>query len=160
MSEESWWTKERLAELKERVANRESGTQICLAMGAKSRNAVLGKAWRLGLHLYNLATRVGGGVGNRPPTTRNVRKRTARRQKTRIRRGMGTVVKEDPTSAVALAAELIFKNPKPLLRLRANDCRWPEAGEVRHDMLFCAAPVAYGQSYCPHHCQIAYHRSR
>src|SRR6516165_9441107 len=49
MKEPSWWTDDRVTELRARHANGESGSQIGIAMHAKSRNAVVGKLYRLGL---------------------------------------------------------------------------------------------------------------
>src|SRR6516162_6111013 len=46
---EIWWTDERLDELRLRWINGETASEIGRAMLATSRNAVLGKAWRLKL---------------------------------------------------------------------------------------------------------------
>ena len=139
----SWWTTQRVEELKARWANRESGSEICRAIGATSRNAVIGKAYRLGLgpHRQN----------NRPRYS--VKAKPTLHYGNKVERAKP---KESRGEMIMAAEEHTFTNPKRLIELREYDCRWPDAGEPRVDMLFCAAPVVKGQSYCSCHCQIAY----
>jgi len=49
MAVDRWWTDERVDELKARWQAGETGREIQFNMGARSRNAVIGKANRLGL---------------------------------------------------------------------------------------------------------------
>ena len=141
---EIWWTDERLDELKLRWINGETASQICRAMKATSRNAVLGKAFRL-----KLAPRATKGSGQ-------VARKSNRARKKRIKELNGDIaivgehivmVEEKPLPG--------FVNPKPLIDLKENDCRWPGPGPVEQRQ-FCAAPVLNGYSYCAGHCRIAY----
>jgi GcrA cell cycle regulator len=141
---EIWWTDERLDELKLRWINGETASQICRAMHATSRNAVLGKAFRL--KLAPRATKHSGQVA----------RKSNRARKKRIKELNGDIavvgehivmVEEKPLPG--------FVNPKPLIELKENDCRWPGPGPVEQRQ-FCAAPVLNGYPYCAGHCRIAY----
>ena len=153
MTTPSWWTEERTAELRTRWANGETGSEIWHAMGAISRNAVLGKMYRLGLD-----GRIAIAAKNAKNTRNGIRARQAavrRRQRKTIHYADGHVfivegepgmIEEDPPS---------FANPLTIMELRDHHCRWPGSGRGI-DMLYCAAPVANGYSYCFHHCRIAF----
>jgi len=141
---EIWWTDERLDELRLRWINGETASQICRAMHATSRNAVLGKAFRL-----KLAPRATKGSGQ-------VARKSNRARKKRIKELNGDIaivgehivmVEEKPLPG--------FINPKPLIELKECDCRWPGPGSGA-DLVFCAAPILNGHSYCAGHCRIAY----
>jgi hypothetical protein len=108
-------------------------------MGAKSRNAVVGKLYRLGLR---------GRIPINGIT--NIAKPAKRRSRSVFHRYQGDKVSEpEPTPP--------FVNPKLLIELTATDCRYPGSGRGAA-MLYCAAPALKGYSYCAHHCAIAYTR--
>jgi hypothetical protein len=112
-------------------------------MGAVSRNAVVGKAHRLGLGLH-------GVVHHHSPRPRMRRNRTSK-----------TVHYVDGRVFIVQGEEMIeeqpatFANPLKLMELRDQHCRWPGTGHGI-DMLYCAAPVANGYPYCAAHCRIAH----
>ena len=70
---EIWWTDERLDELRLRWINGETASQICRAMKATSRNAVVGKAYRL--NLQTRATNLSGQVARKSNQARKRRVR-------------------------------------------------------------------------------------
>jgi hypothetical protein len=138
MKEPSWWTEDRVTELRTRWANGESGSQIGRAMHAKSRNAIVGKLYRLGLR-----SRLAIGAKTELKPKRN----TVHHLDGRIFfRGDDMNEPEPPPQ---------FTNPKLLLELNQCDCRWPGAGRGA-EMLYCGAAVLHGYSYCLHHCRIAF----
>jgi GcrA cell cycle regulator len=145
---EDWWNEERVAELKARWNGGQTGKEICLAMGATSRNAVLGKAWRLGLRPRVKFTELA-----RNPHAKRIRKRTTPKKEQK-----GDVVMTEEPKPPARPA----KPPKRFIALRANECRFPISDDKPGpDMACCGAPVSYGMSYCETHCEIAYyHTSR
>lgn len=54
-----------------------------------------------------------------------------------------------PTTAEKRAYDAASRHLK-LTELEYGDCKFPVAGEgTAH--LFCGAPAAFGESYCPHH---------
>ena len=154
----AWWTDERVDELKARWTKGETGTQIRIAMGAASRSAVVGKVHRLKLEAR---AKPNGQRHDNGQVNRNaLRRKRANGQAPKIMqhidglvfiaRGKTVVVEQPPED---------FKNPKPFIELENCDCHWPGAGEVGPELLFCAAPVINGHSYCLRHCRIAYQRS-
>ena len=136
----SWWTDERVDELKARWERGETGTEICLAMHAASRNAVVGKVHRLHLPRPSGLFKHSNGVKVRPsPIFRPTIRKATKAGKEEMA--------EEPAP--------VFAQPKKLMQLKAGDCRWPGAGRGT-DMLYCAAPKVDGFSYCLAHCRIAY----
>jgi GcrA cell cycle regulator len=103
-----------------------------------TRNAVIGKAHRLGLERQKTA--------NRPGERQRPHKR------------------KPPPIVVIVPAPLPPDPPKPppsgvkLVDLERHHCRWP-LGEPR-DMLFCGQPKWELTSYCPFHVKQAYQRIR
>src|SRR5215469_3989559 len=140
----SWWTQERIEELKTRWHNRETAGEIARIMHAKSRNAIIGKARRLNLEVR--ATIHNNGV-KRTTGTRTKPRRALIYCDGRYRKGKEIEVIDEPPPD--------FQTAKSIMALDHDDCRWPGTG-CGADMLYCAAPVAPGYSYCPAHCRIAY----
>jgi GcrA cell cycle regulator len=138
---QSWWTEERVSELRMRWANNESGSMIAIAMHAMSRNAVVGKLYRLGLHRQPIVRSNNGH--------KRVRRPTVHYADGRVFIKGDTVLEED--------APPIFNNPKLLMALNPCDCRWPGFGRGAQ-MLYCGAPAVDGKAYCLTHCRIAYVR--
>jgi len=141
MKEPSWWTEDRVTELRTRWANGESGSQIGIAMHAKSRNAVVGKLYRLGLH-------------RRLPIGAKTQVKAHRTKRNTVHHIDGRIFfKGDAVTEPEPPAQ--FVNPKLLLELNQCDCRWPGTGSGA-DMLYCGAPALNGYSYCLTHCRIAF----
>jgi len=133
----SWWTEERVDELKARLGRGESGTEICVAMQAVSRNAVVGKAYRLRLV--------------RPANfkvAKSARVRRPANPRPAIRKAKQAQVADE-------SAAPVFVHPKYFMQLKACDCRFPGPGSGM-DMLYCGAPALEGRPYCLAHCRIAY----
>jgi GcrA cell cycle regulator len=145
-----FWTAERVAELKIRWdKNGESAMQICLAMNAVSRGAIIGKARRLGLAVRATKHANGARRANGSPPRKTGHKARGVTQVTRARRPVAANGNEIKATLVD------FKNPKRLWELRDCDCRWPGAGHGV-EILFCGEPAVEGKSYCFLHCRIAY----
>ena len=141
MKEPSWWTEDRVTELRTRWANGETGSQIGRAMHAKSRNAIVGKLYRLGLR-----SRLPIGAKTELKPSRTKRNTVHHIDGHIFLRGDDVTEPEPPQQ---------FTNPKLLLELEPCDCRWPGAGRGA-EMLYCGAPVLNGYSYCLQHCRIAF----
>ena len=117
------WTTERIAALRSSWAIGLSPAQIAGALGV-TRNAVIGKAWRLGL------------------ADRRVM-RKARKPRPEHRR----VPKPRPAPAPACCKSV----SRPLFDLADNQCRWVVDIE---EFLFCGAPIAgERRPYCARHMQ-------
>lgn len=136
------WTGDDLALLRREWGNGKSAGDIGAMLG-RSRNSVIGKAFRLGLSAKTPASIA-------LPTTKP-----------------RTKTKDVPAAAAAGGSNGDRKRPVPpaagvtLLDLGPRDCRFPVAGEGRHTR-FCGHdvdPAASGfasrRSYCPKHGAVA-----
>lgn len=133
------WNDENLEKLRAMIADRMSGQQIADAIPGATRNAIVGKARRLGLNLL-------GQPANVP-----------RRRRPQAPKPQGL-----PKSVVPDAKLPPAPIPEPdslnltLDGLAPGGCRFPTTG---HDApanghRFCGAPADDGP-YCPHHHRIA-----
>ena len=149
------WTVEGNVELlKQLYAEGHPASHIAARIGGGvSRNAVIGKAHRLGL------------LGTAPPKlARSMRQRSRqkRTEKTRWRRHMSTrqnrVAELFAVESFTPTPELVIPEHerKTLMQLGDTDCRWP-IGDPRHaDFHFCARKKVSGLPYCEFHSRRAF----
>lgn len=172
------WTPERMERLK--VLHKEglSASQIAKALGVVSRNAVIGKAHRMGLGP------IGGGKASKPSLPH--------RKPTTPRGGAGQLaaakarapaVRANPANKNTLGAKsmmaptdlkdrVLLKNtaapaPAPVryvdeapgmatvLTLGAHMCKWPIGDPALDNFTFCGRRKSVG-SYCADHAEVAY----
>jgi len=149
------WTEEAVEALRRLALEGRSATMIAAAIGAGSRNAVIGKANRIGVRLGGGSAPEGAGA---PGVERRPRPRTAPNQALAPRR---------QASAPALVRERgrkwIFADAKvgEMLRVGLEDvgevqCRWPVGDPIDDDFAYCGLQTAPGRSYCAGHCRMAY----
>jgi len=145
---ETRWTMERTTLLKDRIHAGFSCGQIACELGV-SRNAVIGKANRLGLSRFKNAI---PGQPKQSGTRRSARPSTVTRQ-TNLRTLWGK-----PQLAFA---KLSAESPKAcsLLELQQWHCRWPIGDPTSEDFGFCGNRPVAGLPYCPAHAQMAYRPS-
>lgn len=146
----SFWTEERVARFKElHTTSGLSFGQIARELGC-SRNAVIGKARRMGLAAK---PRVHNPTSNKPG-----------RRYTRAPWAVPHLLANGKTRRYLPATEGILStdlppekvaNPVSMVDLERHHCRWPVSGEPR-DMLFCGAEAFPKYPYCRHHCAIVY----
>lgn len=166
------WNTENEADLRRMVGDGFTATEVAKRLGT-SRNAALGKAYRLGLTFGSdapstpaaVASRLEGlsrkGFGTtKAPRAPEVRKvasssfgpRTMDEVKARVETDVRQ--RESPT-VVAVQA-----HNRPFKALKAEMCKWPLSMSVREecaaDSLFCAAPTGEGQVYCDRHAARAF----
>lgn len=144
------WTEERIDQLKQGWADGDSATVIAARLGGVSRNAVIGKAHRLGL----------GGREPRqcPGVSADMVGAISSTRTARLRKS-----KPDPIALASLAK--IMSAPKPqviehipepkplmmtLMDLGHRDCRYPVEGEKQHTF-FCGHDVREDSPYCAYH---------
>lgn len=124
------WTEERDAQLTKLRNHGFSSTQIAVELGGVTRNAVIGRAMRLGLD-------------KRRPGTRGPLKKKQFR--------MPSVPKTaSPYAAITIHDQ--SDNPVALLDLEPHHCRWPMQ-DVPY--LFCADAKQDGSSYCSRHFSVS-----
>lgn len=161
------WTEERVAKLKKLWTEGRNGTSIAMELGGVSRNAVIGKAHRLGLARHRDA--------NRPTPRREKAKKQTQHFRTlkmavnapSVQKAMA-VQRMTPEQWVAKRIELGPKRqvPQPVPQtpasvigrktfddLEPGDCKFPVGDR---DFRFCALPRVEGQPYCQSCCQIAF----
>ena len=139
---EVWWTEDRITELTHRWNRGETGSQIMRAMGATSRSAVVGKAYRLKLPSHR--------ANYTPPKRKRIRKPAKI-----IKPSNGYLILGERTEMVE-DEKPNFEHAKTFFELAADDCRWPGNGSGVYELKFCAAPVKRGYSYCAGHCRMAF----
>lgn len=138
------WTTERVALLKNGIAAGLSCAQIAREIGV-SRNAVIGKANRLGLSRVKSAT---AGQGRRAGVPNGARTRIAASQRT--------------LRAVWAEPESFAQAPQPsanrcsLFELQQWHCRWPMGDPASENFGFCGCKPAGDLPYCPAHARMAY----
>jgi GcrA cell cycle regulator len=136
------WTTERVERLKKGWAEGLSAAVIGAQMGM-TRNAIIGKVHRLGLHKRG---RGGPGV---PRPTRRPKERNQQEHRIRPRPELRLVIDNAPDLDTPL------EQRRSILELNKETCRWP-VGEPGHaEFFFCGGATA-GFTYCPKHHVRAY----
>lgn len=149
------WTDERVQLLKVLWTQGLSASQIAARLGSVSRNAVIGKAHRLGLQGRPSPIRGTPGGG---------RKRVPAAKLRAVATALAVARRE------AEAARIPEPEPEPVLEepavraaaaganSRGPQCRWPIGDPDDPTFHFCEATAARGRPYCAGHCEIAYIR--
>jgi GcrA cell cycle regulator len=153
------WTVEAVEDLKKLALEGKSASHIAAALGVASRNAVIGKASRMGVKL---------GGGERGPGTRKAlagRPQWASAPYTRPSAhgsdgGLAGDPRVKPVEGRA-AWPLGEVEIGEMRRLRFEDirefaCRWPLGDPRSGEFAYCGLTPAKSQSYCAGHCRMAY----
>ena len=140
------WTEEAIETLKALALEGRSAAGIAEALGAASRNAVIGKANRMGVRLN------GDGRASAPASR-------ARRPASLFSRGARTASFGRTRTAWAYEGAEVGE----MRRVRFDDivqtaCRWPLGDPRCGDFAYCGLAPVNGRSYCAGHCRLAYRR--
>ena len=154
------WTAEAVEDLKKLALEGKSASRIAAALGVGSRNAVIGKASRIGIKL---------GGGERGPGTRKAaagRPQWASAPYPRLSPDSSRSVplSGEPQArpgegrAAWTLGEVEIGEMRPV---RFEDilelaCRWPLGDPRSGEFAYCGLTPAKGQSYCAGHCRMAY----
>lgn len=153
------WSAERIQQLRDLAERGYTATQIANQIGASSRNAVIGKANRLGIRIGipRIKGRTRPGIPARPP---GPRKKVVRKAP-----DTGTLgplpAPVEPEKVEALFEQKVAEiNAEPklltLLELPASGaCRWPVGDPKTEEFRFCGADCG-GSIYCQAHRRLAY----
>jgi GcrA cell cycle regulator len=137
------WTAERETELRRMRADGASAGVIAKAMGV-TRNAVIGKAMRLGL-------------ARKVSTASKLRLPRPPRPEPKIRHVIPFIPPTKSTEVMDLADEDIpAAQHKTLMQLRDCDCRWPIGHPGAAGFFFCGGSIMPGLPYCASHARRAY----
>jgi GcrA cell cycle regulator len=156
------WTEEAIEDLKRLASEGRSASVIATELGAASRNAVIGKASRMGIRLN------GDGRASTPGRTRGAARPAPLAGAARLRAGdrihggafalaMWARRKDGGRSASAFGEAEVGE----MLRVRFDEirqsaCRWPLGDPRSGEFAFCGLMPLNGRSYCPGHCRMAY----
>ena len=158
-----FWTETAVRRLRDGIARDEPRRQIAYALGT-TRNAVIGKARRLGLSVPM----------ERDESNVTRRRRLDRRNelaKLRNARGKGIAMDEPPKPAprpdppperpakfwrptIATAPRRLTGSPVDICGLTETTCRWPLWGDrpaPDEPKFYCGDPIAMPSMYCPRH---------
>ena len=158
------WTEEAVEVLKTLALEGRSASVIAAALGAPSRNAVIGKANRIGIKLN------GGPGGAAPSGTPAVMHRVQ----------LAAAPNPEPPPSKQSSTPALSRDPrvKPgekgkaawsfaeaevgemrrvgFEEIREFVCRWPLGDPMSKDFAYCGLKAAKGHSYCASHCRMAY----
>ncbi len=136
------WTDERTNLLKTLWLQGQTASQIAERLGGITRNAVIGKAHRLGL-------------SSRPSPIRQ--RPLGRQPSTPV---PAAAAKPQPAEPARPAAPTPV--PQAARRVKAapgsRACMWPMGDPKQPGFHFCGAPAEVGRPYCSGHCSVAYHK--
>jgi GcrA cell cycle regulator len=139
------WTTERIALLKDRIDAGLSCGQIAREIGV-SRNAVIGKANRLGLSRFKSTI---AGQPERRGASNIARPRIATQHRTLL-----ALRAKPPLAFVEMPGD--SANRCSLFELQQWHCRWPIGDPTAEDFGFCGNKPVDGLPYCPAHARAAY----
>lgn len=168
------WTDERIDQLKALWEQGMTASQIADALGGVSRNAVIGKAHRLGLQSRPSPVRSVEADEDKPapspppppaaaaPPPPSPRQAAAAPDPAPVAAASAHDAPA-PASPPAPPRRLVPAKPSAEIRdktglLDLNDkiCKWPIGHPGEPDFHFCGHPVNQGFPYCLEHCAVAY----
>jgi GcrA cell cycle regulator len=145
------WAPEHSEALRECVASGMSHSEAARAINARfktvySRNAVIGRAKRMGLATPDrLAALPWSRPEAKPPQVRREREGQAALQE-----WLGPLL--EPQKRIALRCIQIVPRNLDLMELESGDCRYPYGGDDEGEAItFCGHPRREGSSYCLGH---------
>jgi len=155
------WTEERISLLTKLWTDGHTASQIALALGeATTRNAVIGKAHRLGLSGRPVPARAERPLTRRPSSPKPLRPHGQKQARAHTPHSLGA----RPLSA--RGAESLQPMPRlidipvgpgvSLLKITDKMCKWPLGHPGDENFRFCGNGASAGSPYCEGHAQMAY----
>ena len=138
------WTEEKVAILRQYWGSGKSASEIAEMIGDMSRNAVIGKAHRLGL------------AGRPSPIKERKAKPKPVAQSAPAAAPSSPAPAPRPQPVADNVVELQPGGGATILALTERMCRWPHGDPKKPGFRFCGKPVAEGSSYCSDHLKMAY----
>jgi GcrA cell cycle regulator len=148
------WTAEAVDVLRRLAQEGRSASVIAAALGAQSRNAVIGKANRIGVKLN------GGGRAFAPDGTLDGEALSAPLPRPRPVPAPLFLEREVKPAPAFEAAEVGEMRRVRFEDIREPACRWPLGDPRSGDFAYCGLKPAEGRSYCAGHCRMAYRPPR
>ena len=136
------WTEEKVAKLKELWGSGKTASQIAEIIGGVSRNAVIGKSFRL-----NLSAK----IKTRKATSNKEFENSSNEKINKSKRGRRSKFK-----SLIIEKDFEPENPKQLEELDENSCKWPIGHPDEKSFYFCGRSSLKDFSYCKLHLLYAY----
>jgi GcrA cell cycle regulator len=161
------WTAEAVEDLKRLALEGRSASVIAAALGVASRNAVIGKASRIGIKLSgggraSVRGKTPARAGRSPwaaiPHLPRAGKHTSGAALAGDPRGIPGSQPGDERKAAWRVGEAEVGEMRRVRfeEIREFACRWPLGDPKTGEFAYCGLTPAKGQSYCAGHCRMAY----
>ena len=144
----SRWTDDRTATMSKLWAEGLSASQIAKALGGTTRNAVIGKVFRMGLP--GRKTPINGETARK---LRKARRRAGLVQVPRFNKIKAPPLEQDLRKAAALKP---IDPTLTIMGLNAFTCRYPIGDPQEADFSFCGRTCSLAGPYCADHTRLAY----
>ncbi len=164
------WNDTRIRQLKKMWADGESAGEIAATLGGLSRNAIIGKVYRLGLSNRDPAptVKIDKPKGKKQPKVASTTALPSGQNKLPLRRPpvvrAGEPLPPQPAAneisedVLRTAAETLKKAKKiSLMELTEKTCKWPVGDPSTDDFWFCGLDSETGKPYCKAHNDVAFH---
>lgn len=151
------WTNERIDELRRLWGQGQTASRIAELLGGVTRNAVIGKAHRLGLRGRPSPIRreEGHQAAPRPPRTAPA----AAIAEELTRESVSPIIETPaPLPPLPVEAPPAAVTAGKALRSGTKACSWPVGDPKQPGFHFCGEEAVPGRPYCAAHCTQAYQR--
>jgi GcrA cell cycle regulator len=150
------WTDAAIETLRQMALEGKSASSIAVALGAPSRNAVIGKANRIGVKLTG-HVHFSAPLASRPSKERPRRPAIARTDAPLWKRAAVPAIPRERKPAWVFAEAQVGEMLKVgLEEISEGACRWPIGDPTTEEFAYCGIQTAKGRSYCAGHCRMAY----
>jgi GcrA cell cycle regulator len=154
------WTEQRIEMLRRLWGQGQTASQIASALGGVTRNAVIGKAHRLGLTGRPSPIKrdaSGNSIPKRRPTPRRVMVAQAKSMMP-LQRSLQQPQSSAPEAVPSAPREPVRNYPPARAHGGTKSCSWPMGDPKQAGFHFCGEPSEPGRPYCASHCHQAYQR--
>lgn len=145
------WTNERVEELRRLWGQGQTASRIAELLGGITRNAVIGKAHRLGLR------------GRPSPIRRDENAPLIRAPRQTHSHPLAPEPRVEPAPMPAAEVPVAPPSSAPAPQAKApqaggRSCSWPVGDPKQPGFHFCGQEAVVGRPYCAAHCSLAYQR--
>lgn len=143
-SESDRWSDDEDAHLRRRYIRDKASASIVGRRLGRTRDSVIGRAWRLGLHKGSQKPREALPYAQRPIKARTMPKPPSKPPRVIL------------PPRKALPASPVPAEGVPLMQLGHSSCRWSIGTDGMGEHLFCGQVSEVDRPYCVRHCRAAY----